>query len=66
MRSAGPPITSVPQTLVQEDGEMGGPDLESEPVYLWPPGALLLVWDNKSWWEEPWPGSKGLEFWALL
>lgn len=49
MRSAGPPITPVPQTLVQEDGAMGGPDLEAEPVYLLPPGALLVVWDNKPW-----------------
>lgn len=38
---------------------MRGPDSGAEPVHLWPPGALLVVWGNKSQWEEPWPGSKG-------
>lgn len=34
---------------------MRGPDLGAEPVHLWPPGALLVVWGNKSQWEETWP-----------
>lgn len=38
---------------------MRGPDSGSEPVHLWPPGAMLVVWGNKSQWEETWPGSKG-------
>lgn len=66
MRSAMPPVTPVLQTLVQEYGEMGAPDPGAEPVHLWTPEALLVIWDNKSWWVEPWPERKRPEFWTLI
>lgn len=61
MRSAMPSVTPVHQTLVQEYGDMGGPDPGAEPVCLWTPEVLPVVWDKTSWWVESWPGSKGPE-----
>lgn len=53
LRNAVPPVTPVHQAPVQEDGELGSPDPGAEPVNLWPSGTFLIVWDNKSWREEP-------------